>query len=240
MRKPTCPEDPRDLARRRSGNLPRQGANARTDEVFLVGVAFDVPVLEGARVQLVPLGPEHASDLAVAVEENRSTYGFTAVPRAHEVDGYIQTQLDRRDDGLFPLAQIRRADMQAVGCTAYWDPRYWPNRDDLCAIEIGWTWLSASAQQTGINVESKLLLFEHAFESLAVSRVDLKTDARNERSRRAIARLGATFEGVLRQWSPSRAPGEDGLLRDSAMFSVIASEWPTVHATLRRRLSQNG
>jgi N-acetyltransferase len=205
-----------------------------------VGVVFDLPVLEGARVRLVPLGPEHVSDLAVAVEENRSSYGFTTVPRSHEVDGYIRAQLDRRDSGLFPFAQIRRADMQAVGCTAYWDPRNWPNRDDLCAIEIGWTWLSASAQETGINMESKLLLFEHAFESLGVTRVDLKTDARNERSRRAIARLGATFEGVLRQWSPSRAPGEDGQLRDSAMFSVIASEWPTVRTTLRRRLSRGG
>jgi N-acetyltransferase len=207
--------------------------------VVQVGVVFDVPVLEGTRVRLVPLGPEHVPDLAVAVEENRSTYGFTTVPRADEVDRYIQTQLDRRDDGLFPFAQIRSSDKRAVGCTAYWDPRCWPNRDDLCAIEIGWTWLSASAQMTGINAESKLLLFEHAFESLGVARVDLKTDARNERSRRAIARLGATFEGLLRQWSPSRAPGEDGQLRDSAMFSVIVSEWPIVQATLRRRLSRN-
>lgn len=135
-----------------------------------------------------------------------------------------------------PFAQIRQRDGRAVGCTAYWDPRFWPGRSELCAIEIGWTWLAASAQRTGINAEAKLLLLQHAFETLGVVRVDLKTDARNERSRRAIEGLGAQFEGVLRQWSPSHAPGEQGLLRDSAMFSVIACDWPPIKAALRRRL----
>ena len=81
---------------------------------------------------------------------------------------------------------------------------------------------------------------EYAFDTLGVVRVDFKTDARNERSRRAIARLGANFEGVLRHWSPSHAPGEEGLLRDSAMFSVIAAEWPTTKAALRGRLRTPG
>jgi N-acetyltransferase len=82
------------------------------------------------------------------------------------------------------------------------------------------------------------MLFAYAFEFLGVVRVDLKTDARNARSRQAIERLGATFEGVLRQWSPSRVLGEEGQLRDSAMFSVIASEWPNVRDHLRGRLSR--
>ena len=77
---------------------------------------------------------------------------------------------------------------------------------------------------------------EHAFESLEVARVDLKTDARNQRSRKAIEGLGAIFEGVLRSWSQSHAPGEDGCPRDSATFSVVASEWPTVRVRLRARL----
>jgi RimJ/RimL family protein N-acetyltransferase len=124
-----------------------------------------------------------------------------------------------------------------VGCTAYWDPRYWPGRDDLRAIEIGFTWLSASAQGTGINTEAKLLLLSHAFDSLRVARVDIKTDARNVRSRRAIEALGATFEGVLRSWSMSWAPGEKGLLRDSAMYSVIAPEWDAVRSRLTARLA---
>ena len=94
-----------------------------------------------------------------------------------------------------------------------------------------------ATQRTGINVESKLLLFEYAFETMGVVRVDLKTDARNEQSRRAIEALGAQFEGVLRGWSESHAPGEQSLLRDSAMFSVIASEWPRVKSHLIKRLA---
>ena len=124
--------------------------------------------------------------------------------------------------------------------TTYWEPRFWPGRTDLYAIEIGWTWLAASAQRTGINTEAKLLLLEYAFGTLGVARVDFKTDARNQQSRRALARLGAQFEGVLRQWSPSHVPGEEGRLRDSAMFSVIASEWPAVRAGLRTRLDRPG
>ncbi len=127
---------------------------------------------------------------------------------------------------------------RAVGCTAYWDPRYWPGRDDLRAIEIGFTWLGASAQGSGINTEAKLLLMSHAFGRLRVARVDLKTDARNARSRRAIEALGATFEGVLRNWSMSWAPGEEGLLRDSAIYSVIAPEWDTVRSRLAARLAR--
>ena len=109
-------------------------------------------------------------------------------------------------------------------------------REDLCAVEVGWTWLAASAQRTGINREAKLLLFTYAFESLGVARVDLKTDARNERSRRAIAGRGATFEGVLRSGSRSHAEGETGRLRDSAMFSVVAAEWPAVRTHLEGQI----
>lgn len=199
---------------------------------------FRVPTLEGSLVRLEPLSPHHADDLAVAVEEDRSSYRFTLVPRADEVGDYLAAQFERAEQGLVPFAQIRRADDRAVGCTAYWDPRYWPGRErcDLRAVEIGFTWLAASAQGSGINAEAKLLLMGFAFDSLGVARVDLKTDSRNERSRHALEALGATFEGVLRNWSMSWAPGEASRLRDSAMYSVIASEWPAVHARLARRL----
>jgi N-acetyltransferase len=220
--------------------MPKQGATARRDEEVHMVAVLDVPVLEGSRVRLEPLGPQHASALAVAAEEDRSTYDLTTVPTALEMDSYICRQLRHHREGrMFPFALIRRSDMRAVGCTAYWEPRSWPDRAELCALEIGWTWLGASAQRTGINVEAKLLLLTYAFETLRLARVDLKTDARNERSRRAISQLGATFEGVLRQWSPSRASGEDGRLRDSAMFSVVASEWPGVRTTLRARLTRS-
>jgi RimJ/RimL family protein N-acetyltransferase len=194
-----------------------------------------VPVLGGAFVRLEPLSMSHAPDLARAAEEDRSSYGLTLVPRAADVEAYLTAQLAR--DGLTPFAQVRTRDGRAVGCTAFWDPRTWPGRHELRAVEVGWTWLAASAQGTGINAEAKLLLFTYAFETLGVVRVDLKTDARNERSCRAIERLGARFEGVLRSWSPSWAPGEEGMVRDSAMFSVVAAEWPAVKSALAARLA---
>jgi N-acetyltransferase len=200
---------------------------------------FESLVLDGSLVRLEPLAVRHAADLAVAAEEDRSSYGFTLVPRASEVDDYLSAQFGRAAEGLIPFAQIRQADGRAVGCTAYWDPRSWPGRDDLRAIEIGFTWLSGSAQGSGINAEAKLLLMSHAFDNLRVARVDLKTDARNVRSRRAIEALGATFEGVLRNWSMSWAPGEEGLLRDSAMYSVVAPEWNAVRTGLIGRLARH-
>jgi RimJ/RimL family protein N-acetyltransferase len=163
------------------------------------------------------------------------------VPAAAEVGDYIDAQLERASAGtLLPYAQVARADGRAVGATAYWDPRQWPGRDELCAVEVGFTWLAASAQGTGLNTEAKFLLLAHAFEQWRVTRVDLKTDARNDRSRAAIESVGARFEGVLRRWSRSWAPGEDGLLRDSAMYSILEAEWPSCRAHLMARLARHG
>jgi RimJ/RimL family protein N-acetyltransferase len=198
---------------------------------------IDAPVLEGTLVRLEPLARRHADDLGAAAEEDRGSYEFTLVPRAGGVAGYLDGQLARAEQGLVPFAQVRRADGRAVGCTAYWDPRRWPGRDDLRAIMIGFTWLAASAQGTGINTEAKLLLMSHAFAVLGVERVDFVCDARNAQSRRALAALGATFEGVLRNWSLSMAPGEQGQLRDTAMYSVIAQEWDQVRRGLVTRLA---
>ena len=199
---------------------------------------IDAPVLCGSLVRLEPLRLSHVPDLALAAEEDRSAYAYTVIPRAGDTAGYVATQM--ASDGMTPFAQIRVRDGAAVGCTSLFNPRAWPGREELIAVEIGWTWLAASAQRTGINAEAKLLLLAHAFETLKVARVDLKTDARNQRSRRAIERLGARFEGVLRNWSPSRAPGEEGKLRDSAIFSVTAAEWPTVKASLAGRVARPG
>lgn len=190
--------------------------------------------LEGSRVRLEPLGPEHVADLARAAEEDRSAYGYTLVPRGPDMSAYVAAQRDRA--GLTPYAQIRRDDGRAVGCTGLWDPRPWPGGRGLRAIEIGFTWLAASAQGTGINAEAKLLLFTYAFETLGVVRTDLKTDARNLRCRRALENLGIPFEGVLRNWSVSWAAGEEGALRDSAMFAVTDTDWPRVRAGIAARL----
>ena len=200
-------------------------------------LVLDIPVLHGRLVRLEPLSRSHATDLADGAEEDRASFGYTWVPKRPDIDEYIAHQLQQAESGkLISLAQIRLADDRAVGCTAYFDPRAWPGRpSEPCAVGIGWTWLAASAQGTGINVEANLLLLRHAFE-LGVARVDITTDARNGRSRRAIEKLGATFEGILRQWSPSRAPDEEGDLRDSAMYSIIRTELPRYDARLQSRL----
>ncbi|MEV0205691.1 GNAT family protein [Streptomyces sp. NPDC050788] len=204
-----------------------------------MGWVLEGPVLEGALVRLEPLAHRHAADLAVAAEEDRGTYEFTWVPRADEVGRYVDEQLERAASGrLAPYAQISLATGRAVGATSYWEPRCWRSDDRLDAVEIGFTWLAASAQGTGINAEAKLLLFRHAFETWAVSRVDLKTDARNTRSRAAIQSVGAHYEGTLRNWSRSWAPGEEGHLRDSAIFSITADEWPERRAHLEQRVAR--
>jgi RimJ/RimL family protein N-acetyltransferase len=221
----------------RSGN-PFDGAG-RARQTPDVTFMCEAPVLQGWLVRLEPLAHRHAAELARAAEEDRGSYEFTWVPRADEVASYIDAQLARAKTGrLLPYAQVSLATRRAVGATSYWEPRRWRSDDRLDAVEIGFTWLGAAAQGTGVNAEAKLLLFRHAFEEWAVSRVDLKTDARNARSRAAIQSVGARFEGVLRNWSRSWAPGEDGRLRDSAIFSVTSAEWPECRARLEERVAR--
>lgn len=203
-----------------------------------MGYKLEGPLLEGALVRLEPLERRHAADLAVAAEQDRGTYAFTWVPRAAELDDYVTAQLARAATGILaPYAQISTRTGRAVGVTAYWEPRCWLADDHLDAVEVGFTWLARSAQGTGINAEAKLLLFRHAFEEWGVARVDLKTDARNARSRAAIESVGARFEGVLRNWSRSWAPGEENHLRDSAIFSLTATEWPECQGRLEERVA---
>lgn len=200
---------------------------------------FEVPSLEGDLVRLEPLGHHHAEDLAVAAEEDRDSYQFTWVPAAPDVGDYIDAQLARAAAGqMIPYAQVSKASGRAVGATAYWEPRVWPTGDGLCAVEVGFTWLAASSQGIGLNTEAKYLLFRHAFEKWGVERVDLKTDARNTRSRSAIEKTGARFEGVLRSFSRSWASGEDGRLRDSAVYSILAAEWPICRARLELQIAR--
>ncbi|MFE0462861.1 GNAT family N-acetyltransferase [Kitasatospora sp. NPDC058965] len=197
------------------------------------------PVLEGRLVRLEPLGHQHVADLAVAAEQDRVAYDYTWVPRGDEVAAYVDSQLARAATGtVAPYAQVSRATGRAVGATAYLDPRILPDDGRLFAVEVGFTWLAGTAQGTGVNAEAKYLLFRHAFEEWGVGRLDLKTDARNARSRAAIASVGARFEGVLRNWSRSWAPGEAGRLRDSAVFSVTAEEWPDCRARLETRMAK--
>lgn len=191
-------------------------------------------------MRLEPLRPDHADGLLQAAT-GRDTYGFTFVPSTpEEAADYVEAGLARaaaREQ--VPFAQIRLADEQIVGHTSLCILRYRDGRTDPFAAEIGWTWLAASAQRTGINTESKLLLMTYAFDEWGVVRLDLKTDARNQRSWTAIERLGARFEGVLRNWQPSFARGEEDGYRDSAIFSVTAAEWPAVRDRLRALLARD-
>lgn len=200
--------------------------------------AGPVPTLVGRLVRLEPLGLGHVDGLLAAATEDRATFGYTSVPLdREELAQQVGALVDAQAAGqAVPFAQVRAADGAPVGMTRFLTLRSVGMADLPYAVEIGGTWLAASAQRTGINVEAKLLLLSHAFDTWHVGRVDFKTDARNDRSRQAIAALGATFEGVLRNWQPSHAPGEEGRLRDSAMYSITAAEWPAVRAHLNDRL----
>lgn len=191
------------------------------------------PTLIGRLVRLEPLQLDFVPDLVARANEDRGTYGFTVVPADEPaMVRHVQGLLNDRDGGLVvPFVQIDARE-RVVGMTRFLTIRSRPDELRPYAVEIGGTWLAASAQRSGINTEAKLLLLRHAFEHWKVARVDFKTDRRNERSRAAIARLGATPEGVLRHWQPSQVAGEEALFRDTAMFSVIDAEWPLVEARL--------
>jgi RimJ/RimL family protein N-acetyltransferase len=196
-----------------------------------------VSPLVGRVVRLEPLSRGHVDGLVVAAAEDRSTYRFTSVPDGRdEVMQQVDALLSDHAAGeTVPFAQVRVADDAVVGCTRFMTLRFRKEAPLPYAVEIGGTWLAASAQRSGLNREAKLLLLDYAFGEWGVGRVDLKTDARNDRSRNAMSALGATFEGVFRQWQPSLVPGEETLLRDSAFFSIVAAEWPAVRAMLPLR-----
>jgi RimJ/RimL family protein N-acetyltransferase len=202
-------------------------------------------VLEGRHVRLEPLTLGHARALLAAASGPRETYGFTTVPDDEAaMRRYIETALRDQEVGrALPFATIAKAMGRVVGSTRFGNIEFWTwppgsalqrGGDDPDVAEIGWTWLTADAQRTPINTEAKLLMLTHAFEEWRVHRVSLMTDARNERSRRAILRLGAQFDGVIR----AQRPGVDGTIRDTAAFSILESEWPTVKRQLQSRLDQ--
>ena len=197
--------------------------------------------LTGEHVELVPLTPDHVPDLVVAATIDRSSYGFTEVPGdADHMTRYVENLLAKRRAGTdLPFVQRRPHDGRVVGSTRFMDMRRWRGRPEPDEVEIGGTWLAADVQRTALNTEAKLLLLTHAFEIWHVDRVAIATDARNDRSRRAIARIGASFEGVLRNHRPSMAPGEAGRPRDTALFSITAGEWPDVRRDLQHRLGMS-
>jgi RimJ/RimL family protein N-acetyltransferase len=202
--------------------------------------------LSGRRVRLEPLFREHVTLLVAAASESRETYRLTSVPDGAEAMGrYVQVALAERDRGVsVPFATVDLARGAVVGSTRFMNIETWtwPSGEragpvpsvSFEAAEIGSTWLAASAQRTAVNTEAKLLMLTHAFEVWRLRRVNLKTDARNVRSRSAIERLGARPDGVLR----AQMPAFDGGVRDTAIYSILASEWPAVKAALVARLER--
>jgi N-acetyltransferase len=186
-------------------------------------------VLEGRVVRLEPLRPEHEDALWHA-SRDPATWRWLSIAQPqtrdewHEFVGQALAAAQAGEE--LPLVTLRHEEV--VGST-----RFLSLRPEHRSVEIGWTWLHPSAWGTGANVEAKLLQLRHAFETWGCRRVELKTDAENERSRGALEALGATFEGVHRKHMLVRG-GEN---RDSAWYSVLDDDWPRVRAHLEKRLS---
>ncbi len=199
------------------------------------------PVLTGTHVRLEPLTANHARELeSVVATTERQTFSFAIVPSNRaSVEAVIADRLRLADKGLWlPYVQIRASDSALVGLTNFLAIERWDGPDaHPTSVEIGGTFLIPSAQRTPINTEAKYLLLSHAFDTWGVIRVQIKTDERNERSRRAIERLGAQFEGVLRRYQPGQGEQGSGAPRNTAMYSILNTEWPTVKAALEQRLT---
>ncbi len=197
------------------------------------------PTLTGTHVQLEQLRLEFAEELTEAGNQERGTYSWTPVPPT--VDGmqrYIEGLLkDQQARSAVPFVQRRLSDAALVGCTRYLRLEWWGGNALPDEVEIGGTWLAASAQRTPINTEAKLLLLSNAFDAWNVHRVSICTDARNAQSRTAILRIGAVFEGILRSHRGSYAAGEENTVaRDSAMYAITRADWPAVKSGLEQRL----
>ena len=186
--------------------------------------------LTGRVVRLEVLSRSHVPDLAQAGQDENiwkhMVYG--TIRTQSEMLNLVDELVERQGKGTdLPFAVIYLPTNQAIGMTRYLDIR---PQDQ--ALEIGGTWYAPSYQRTAVNTESKLLLLTHAFEVIGCIRVQFKTDLRNERSQRALERIGAVKEGVLR----NHMVLPNGYIRDSVYFSIIASEWPQVKVNLINRL----
>ena len=193
-----------------------------------------LPLLEGQHVRLEPLQRWHAHGLAEAAAIDPSLYRWTPVPQGEaEAAAYIETALAQRDAGVAaPFAVLRVRDDAIIGSTRFWGLDWWPwpagharhghDGPDVC--EIGHTWLARPAIGTAANTEMKRLMLGHAFEVWEGQSACFHTDARNDRSRGALERIGARFEGILR----AHRLAADDRARDSARYSITAPEWPGV------------
>ncbi len=188
------------------------------------------PRLEGSIVTLEPLVEEHAEELWRAAQAPEIWAWLADLNRRERFDRWIELTLEAvRSGSEGPFTTRDAHTSEAIGSSRYLNVR---PADKV--VEIGWTWLEPSAWRSGANIEAKLLMMRHAFEGLGCVRVEFKTDARNERSRAALAALPAQFEGILRNHMIVPDVGQ----RDSAYYSVIDTEWPEVRSNLEGRLAR--
>ncbi len=195
----------------------------------VTGAMLDPALLVGDHVRLEPLGPQHAAGLARAAADGEVWRTWTTwIPAPDDLPAEIERRLAAHAAGRVVPWATCLPDGTPVGMTTYWsvDPE---NR----RVEIGATWLAASAQRTKVNPEAKLLQLTRAFDELDCIAVEFRTHWHNRRSRRAIAALGAKQDGVLRNHQVMR----DGSLRDTVVFSIVRDEWPAVRSGLRARLA---
>jgi RimJ/RimL family protein N-acetyltransferase len=188
--------------------------------------------LIGQVVRLEPLSIHHAADLTLAGRDESiwqyMLYG--SVQTNDQMCAWIQGLLDRQAMGTdLPFAVILLETGRAIGATRYLDIR-----PEHCGLEIGGTWYAITYQRTPVNTECKYLLLRHAFESLGCIRVQFKTDLRNERSQRALVRIGAIQEGILRNHMIT----PDGTVRDSVYYSILATEWPKIKQRLEEMMKR--
>ena len=209
----------------------------------LGGIVPPGQALIGKLIRLEPLQHQHVPGLVAAAADGADLYRWSAVPQDQtQARQYVETAIAARDGGTaVPFAVVRAADRAVIGSTRFFDLDYWlwpAGRDhpgpDTC--EIGYTWLSPKAIRTGANTEMNRLMLAHAFEVWQVASVSLHTDARNQRSRQAMERIGARFEGLLR----AHRLGTDLRPRDSARYSVTAADWPAVRQHLQELATRYG
>ena len=197
--------------------------------------------LAGRYVTLTPLAIGDVPGLVAAASGDRSTFGWSIVPGDVDAMEAVVRRLIAEGDQrtAVPFTTRRSGTAEIIGMTRFLTLRWYFDRDYPDGAEIGGTFLTARAQRTAANTEAKLLMMTHAFDVWGVRRLDLKTDERNDRSRRAIERIGGQFEGVLRNWQAAQVDGEEGRTRNSAIYSVLDSEWPGVRERLEARLREN-
>jgi N-acetyltransferase len=206
---------------------------------------IDSVTLQGKYVRLESLEHRQIEGLAAAsAEGDHELYHWSPVPQGKdEATKYVDTAMSWQQAGTaLPFAVVRQADNTVIGSSRFFNLENWPwpaghpqhSRTTPDACEIGYTWYAHSAVRTAANTESKLLMLTYAFETWQVVRVCLHADARNQRSRTAIERIGGRFEGILR----AHRMAADFIPRDSARYSIIATEWPEVKEKLTERLAR--